>query len=675
MTELAFFQDLAMIMAVVGLVTVIFTRLKWPKVIGWLLAGIFMSQHTWGGSLLADAQSVTTLGQLGIVFLMFTLGLEISAAEMRKVRQVSVPIAVFDSVVMIWLGYTFGRDVFGWSSVQSLFLGAAICDSATTLLAKTIDEMGWRSRPFVKYIFGTTIFEDILCVGVIALVTGVANGAGMSVAAVGMSLGALLLFFVAVLVFGLILVPRLLNKVAEWKDDEAMLLVLLGCCFFVVYLAWVLDFSVALGAFLVGILGSSSMAREKLYHLSAPLRSMFSAVFFVTIGLLVDPVACWHNLPAILVLTLLIIGGKSFNCFFMSLVTGQKIKDAVQTAMGLAQIGEFAYMVALIYMTKTGDANSPMYQIVVGASLLSTCLNPLMLRLSDPVGDWAQRKMPERFIGVLSAYSSWLERFKRASMPSTLQRHLRSRLVWLAVIIALNFCVSFSAAALNGRDWSRFSTFFNEHKRFVFCLATNLWCATMLAPIASLARSLGRDVATVLVGVGKNRWRVAVHDFVSFAIMMAALALAVAQLIMINVNLHPEKLVDFLVILVVIVVSLVFGWNRFRLASRRASYHFNVALSAERRRAYNKKATPIQLSVPQDFYARIVLAANSTAVGETIKSLDVRARTGASIMAVERNGERFRNVAPSWEFAAGDVVSAIGEPPQIVALRQLLGIV
>ena len=673
MSESLFFQDLAVLMAVVGLVSIVFTRLRWPKVIGYLFAGILLSEHTWGGSLLADAKSISTIGQLGIVFLMFTLGLEFSADDMKKVKHVSVPTALFDTAMMIWLGYTVGTRILGWNSVQSLFLGAAVCDSATTLLAKTIDELKWSQRPFVRYIFGSTICEDILCVGIIALVTGVAHGKGMSAGAVGLSLGGLLAFFTGVIVFGLILVPRLLNGVARLKDDEALLLTLLGCCFFVSFVAFKFDYSLALGAFLVGILGASSDVRQRLHVLAAPLRDMFAAVFFVTIGLLVDPVACARNWAPILGLTLLVLGGKCFNCFVMSLLSGQKIKDAVQTGFGLAQIGEFAYMVALMYITQTGDASSPMYQIVVGVSLITTCLNPTMLRVSDPVGDWFETHIPTRVRGWIAAYQDWLARFRTARVPSQLQKHLRSRVLWIAVLAALNLCVCVVAGVLDNLDYTTFSRFFEAHKRAFFCLAANLFCISMLAPMASLARSLGRDIAAVLTGTRQpKRWKAAAYQLVTWIVLMAVLALAFAEIVLLNVNLLPDEPALRFAILAVLATVALIGWKRFQRLGRAAGYRFNEALQAEKRRMRARPSAITTLTVPGDFYSHIIIPAGSSAVGETIRSLDIRAKTGASIVSVTRDEEKFRNPGPTWCFEPGDVASVIGDPAQLAALRKLL---
>lgn len=673
MNEGSFFQDLAVLTAVVGGISIIFTRFRWPKVIGYLLAGILMSEHTWGGSFLADSKTIGTVGQLGIVFLMFTLGLEFSAGGMRKVRHVALPTALFDTVAMIWLGYVAGRELLGWGAVQSLFLGAAICDSATTLLAKTVEEMKWGARPFVRYVFGTTIVEDILCVGVIALITGVAKGKGMSAAAVGTSLGGLALFFTGVVVFGMLVVPRTLNRVGKMRDSEALLLTTLGFCFLVSFLAFKLDYSLALGAFLVGMLGASSEVRQKLHELAAPLRNMFAAVFFVTIGLLVDPAECLRNWAAIVGLAALIIVGKGFNCFLMSLLTGQGVKDAVQTGMGMAQIGEFAYMVALTYMTLTGDTGNPMYQIVVGASLLTTLLNPAMLKWSDRAGDWAERRTPAAARGWLAAYRGWLKRFREARMPSRLVRHMRVRLAWLGVLGALNLCVGAGAAMLARLDYSNFSATFDAHKNMVWCVAANVIFISLLWPMTSLARSVARDAAMALAGSGRHlaAWKRAVRQVTEWFVAAAAALLAFAEIVMLNVSLQPETAAERWMVRGALLAVAVFGWKKFGKMARTAGYTFNRALAAERRAGDRARAEKPELSAPGDYVARVEVGAGAAAAGKTIRELDIRARTGASVVSVTRGGKKVRNPDAQWRFAAGDLAAAIGEPEQIAALREM----
>lgn len=675
MTESAFFQDLAVLMALAGLVAVVFGRLGWPKVIGYLFAGIIISGNTWGGSFLVDPASVQTIGQLGIVFLMFTLGLEFSASEMKRAKNVSVPIALVDTAVMIWLGYTVGTRVLGWGSVASLFLGASICDSATTLLAKTIDEMKWSARPFVRYVLSTSVCEDILCVGVIALITGVAHGRGMSLGAVGMSLGALAVFFTAVVVFGLVLVPRLLDRVAKTHDREALLLALLGCCFFVTYLAFKLDFQLALGAFLVGVLGSSADARRELNELVAPLRNMFAAVFFITIGCLVDPAVCWHHAPVILGLAALVMVGKTFNCFSVSILTGRPVKESVQIAFGLAQIGEFAYMVALLYLSLANDPSSPMYQVVVGVSLLTTCLNPLMLRLSDPAGDRLERALPAVVHGWLTAYRDWLLRFSSRLTPSAVRSRLRSRVVTLGVVAMLNAAVFFTAEALVRIDYGRFSLFFEDHKRAFICLAADLAFFAGVMSVWRLATGLAEDLATVVGGAGLlARVRFALERLVAFVVRTAVFAFFALQIVMINVTILPPDRYARMTMFAALALIGVLGWRRFRIAGRLAGRRFKFALAAERRQEASAPRLQQGLVLPSDFHASVELDAASPVCGRTIRELDIRAKTGATLVRVTRAGVPNRNPGPDWRFAAGDTAVAIGDPDQLAALRALFGV-
>ena len=666
-----------MLMAVAGLVSIVFEKLRWPKVIGYLFAGILMSRHTWGGSFLADEGSIQTIGQLGIVFLMLTLGLEFSAGAMKKVKGVSGPMAFVDTIVMIWIGYTVGRRIFGWSSVQSLFLGAAICDSATTLLAKTIDEMKWSKRPFVKYVISTSILEDVICVGVIALITGVANGQGLSLCAVGLSLGSLAVFFVCTVVLGMVLVPRLLNTVAKNGSDEALLLTLLGCCFFVSWVAYRLEFSLALGAFLMGVLGSSSMARSRLLKLADPLRSMFAAVFFITIGCLVNPGVCLSNAGTILLLSMVVMVGKGANCFTVSMLTGQSVKTSIQTAFGLAQIGEFAYMVALLYITATNDTSSPMYQIVVGVSLITTCMNPFMLRISDKVGDIVQRKLPERVDGWIAQYNVWLVRIRDASVPGETTSRVHRHLAILAVYWVMIFAFSVVASMLNGHDWSRFSGFFDDHKKAFFSLAVNLAFLALLKPIWTAGRHLGEDVGELLLAGAKSgggkMWRSAVRRMARSCTLLAVSFVTVAEIVMADVNLMPEETYVRIGIAIALVVAIPVAVRYLWPAVSAAGAQFNEALEAEAKMAAKPK--PLTFSLPEDRFLKAVVPETSPAIGLTLKSLDVRAKTGASVVSVTRNGRRHSNPGAGWCFEIGDTVEAIGEPKELASLKDLLGIV
>lgn len=669
MTESAFIQDLAMMMAVAGLVSILFAKLKWPKVIGYILAGILMSRYTWGGSFLVDENSVQTIGQLGIVFLMFTLGLEFSTSDMKKLKSVTFPVAAIDTVVMTYLGYTLGVKVLGWGSVESMFLGAAICDSSTTLLAKVIDEMKWSKRAFAKYAVGTSVCEDIVCVGIIALITGFAGG-NASIAAVGRSLGGLFVFFLATIFFGFVLVPRLLESVAKRHDDEALLLTLLGCCFFVTWVAFKLDFSLALGAFLVGILGASSDVRHRLHALAAPLRSMFAAVFFVSIGLLVDPAACWQNAPLILLISLLVVAGKALNCTLGALLAGEGVKTSLQLGFSLAQIGEFAYMVALLYLSTTNDSKSPMYQIVVGVSLLTTILNPMMIRVSDPIGGWLEKKTPKKLVKLLDNYRQIIEKFRSSSGNAT-GRTVRTSLVELMVIAVLELAVVIGASMLDGYDWSAFSEFFERNDRMLLCFAANVFMLAMFPPAVKIARTLGVAIADTLVSPGASKWQQAVHVLSVHIVILVVTAGLFIWMVMLNVPIQPAETWAKCAVYGSLAVMAVAGWRFFAKAGHRAFARFAEAASADERRAAEQKQ--VLFSLPENTVHKLTLASSSPAVGSNVVQLNIRAKTGANVVSVIRDGVVTRNIGVEWEFRIGDTLVVMCDTHQLAALKDLLG--
>ena len=660
-----------MLMTVAGIVAVVFTRFGWPKVLGYILAGIVMNEYTWGGSFLADVSTTKTLGQLGVVFLMFGMGLSFSAKDMREIKSVVLPAAVLDTVVMIWLGYTVGTKFFGWSAVQSVFLGVAICDSATTLLAKVIDEMGWTRRPFAKYVLGTSVSEDIICVGAIAVATGFAQGKGMSAGALVLSLWGLLVFFLTVLVFGFVLIPRLLKSVSKRKDPEALLLAILGTCFLVVYFAYKLNYSLALGAFLVGLLGASSDVRNRLGELTDPLKALFSSVFFLSIGLMVDPMALWTYLPQILLVSIIVIVGKALNNFIATLAMGCDVKSAVQIGFSLAQIGEFAFMVAILYAGLAGDTGCPMFQISVGVSLLTTLLNPWMIRVSDPVGDWVVRRMPERFHNWLDNYNAWLEKI-RSSSESQSYRRLCTLAVRLGVYAILMLSVSAIFTLLERFDYTRFSAIFERHDRLIFFVLANIFSLALIPLIVSVSRSLADELAEVLAGDGGEKWRAASRQLIRFVVLVVVVALFFLEWTMINISILPTDWKLQVAAAALILLTGIFGWRFFVKAGRRATLRFQEALTAEERQEGLVRMTTVAL--PEGTFQRLRLPLGSPAIGGTVVTLNIRAKTGASVVAVHRGGKIHRNIGPDWEFAVDDILVVIGEQPQIAALKDLLGV-
>lgn len=675
MTEGAFFQDLAILMAVAGLVAVIFDRLKWPKVLGYIFAGILLSRNTWGGSFLVDETSVQTIGQLGIVFLMFSMGIGFSTGDLNRMKGVVLPVALLDVVVMTWLGYTIGTRVFGWGFLPSLFLGAAICDSATTLLAKIIGELRWNDRPFVKFVMGTSVCEDILCVGLIALITGVANGRGMSIGALGLSLGGLGIFFLSTLVLGFAVVPRLLKSVAKRGEDEGLLLTVLGCCFLVSYIAYRFEFSLALGAFLVGVIGSTSDVRYRLNRLVEPLKSMFAAVFFVSIGLMVNPVECLRHWPEVLLLSLVVITGKFLNCTFGALLCGQRVKTAVQLGLGLAQIGEFAFMVALLYAVSTGDSSTPMYQIVVAVSMLTTLMNPLLLKMSEPFGNFIERKCPARVRVLLKGYREAIERYSDSSSTTAEAHERRNSILLLVVFYAVTFAVAVCCSILANRTWG--AGFFEDYKQFFFALVFNLFSVAVLAPVFKVSRTLGDNLADVIVGRGEANWQGALRHAVRLFAIVSAAALWFAEITMVNVNLVPHDPYAKVTLTVILLLALVFGWRLFVRSFEGASRRIKEAMIADEHLRFEKPDlpdNPFVITEPAELIHRVSVPDTSPAIGSSIAQLNIRAKTGANVFRVIREGKLYRNPGPGWIFAPNDLVLAYGDQAQIAALKDLLGV-
>jgi monovalent cation:H+ antiporter-2, CPA2 family len=439
MHAIDFIQDLAVIMLVSGVVTVLFHRLRQPVVLGYIVAGVIIGPYTPPFELIRDEQTIRTLGGLGLMFLLFSLGLEFDLRRLSRVGVTAFVATLTEIVLMVWVGYEIGR-FFGWKPTDRLFLGAMMAISSTTIIVKVLDELGMKKRRFAQIIFGILVMEDVIAIGLIALLSGIAVTGKLGAADAVASIGRLLLFIVVSLVIGVLLIPRLLAYVAGFKSNEMLLVTVLGILFGFCLLVLKLDYSTALGAFLVGAIMAGSKPLHTIERLIEPLRDMFSAIFFVAIGLLLDPRALVDFALPIAVIAAAVMVGKVVAVSLGTFVAGHDGRSAMRAGMGMAQIGEFSFIIVSMGLA-LGIASDFLYPIAVGVSAITALASPQLIRAADPLSARVAQATPDRLAQLFGMYTSWLQSIQptgtQAALAKIVQKILLQVLVNFALVAAV----------------------------------------------------------------------------------------------------------------------------------------------------------------------------------------------------------------------------------------------
>lgn len=447
MHAISFIQDLAVIMLVAGVVTVLFHRLKQPVVLGYIVAGFIIGPHTPPVGLIHDEDTIKTLAELGVIFLMFCLGLEFSLRKLFKVGATAFIAAFLEITLMIWVGYEIGQ-FFGWKTMDSLFLGAILAISSTTIIVKALNDLKMKNQRFAQLIFGVLIVEDILGIGIIALLSGIAVSGTVSSGEVFSTVGKLSLFMIVALVIGILLVPRLLAYVATFESNEMLLITVLGLCFGFCLLVVKLEYSMVLGAFLIGAIMAESRQLLKIERLIEPIRDMFSAIFFVAIGLMIDPAILLDYAWPIAVITVAVVLGKILSCGIGAFIAGNDGKTSLRVGMGLSQIGEFSFIIAALGMTLQVTSDF-LYPVAVAVSAITTLLTPYLIRSADPLSHKLGSIMPTRVARVFGLYGEWLRSIQPQGQGALLAAMIRKILlqvgVNLALVVAIFFCGAYFA--------------------------------------------------------------------------------------------------------------------------------------------------------------------------------------------------------------------------------------
>ena len=454
MHEIGFIRDLAVVMLVAGATTILFQRMRQPVLLGYILAGVLIGPHT-PGVLVGDPRAIDDISNLGVVLLMFTLGMEFSVRKLREVGVGVLAVAVGEVGLMLWIGFGIG-SAFGWKGMDALFLGAIISLSSTMVATRTLSEHGQRQQPFAQLVVGLLVAEDMLAIVMLTLLTAVAIGGSVHAEAAFTLIGHLGLFVVVGMILGLLLLPRLVDYVAGFDRDETLLVSVLGICFGASLLAAWMGFSVALGAFLAGTVVAESRSVGRVMHLVEPLRDMFAALFFVAIGLKIDPaMLLQYALPALLIAGVVIVG-KTVACSLGVFFVGHEPRTALRAGLGMAQIGEFSFVIATLGLS-LGVISSFIYPIAVAVSVVCMAVSPYLSRSADGLAGGLRAVTPRSLRLLATSYSGWLEQLKPVNENAALAAIFR-RLLWhIGVNVLLVVTLFMVGAYVNAHGWIWFS--------------------------------------------------------------------------------------------------------------------------------------------------------------------------------------------------------------------------
>jgi CPA2 family monovalent cation:H+ antiporter-2 len=677
----AFLMSLTVVLAVAAVTTVVFQRLRQPVVLGYIIAGLIVGPHV-PIPLVADPNVVQTLSELGVILLMFSLGLEFSLRKLMAVGPTAGLTALLQSSLMVWLGFTIGR-LFGWTTLESLFAGAVIAISSTTIIAKAFEEQGIRGK-LRELVVGVLIVEDLIAVLLMAVLTAIASGSGLAAGPLAATIGRLAAFLVGLVGFGLLLVPRAIRAISRLNRRETTLVASIGICFTIALLAQAFGYSVALGAFLAGSLVAESGEEKQIERLVEPVRDVFGAVFFVSVGMLIDPALVARHWPAVVVLTAAVVIGKVVGVSLGAFLTGSGMRTSVQAGLSLAQIGEFSFIIAGLGLAlhATGEF---LYPVAVAVSALTTLFTPWMIRASEPIAAWVDRKLPRPLQTFAALYGSWLEELRARRPAATamagLRRLLRLLVLDAALIAALIVATSASIHRIVAFARDRLGMSEVVARWLVVAAAVAL-SAPFCIGVVRVSQKLGVTLARLALPAEKHKrvdFAAAPRRMLVVTFQLAGVLLVGTPLLALTQPFLPAAAGAAVLALLVVVLGVAFWRSATNLQGhvRAGAEVVLEALAAQSRPRLAPTTADTLEQVHQllpglGALAAVRLDPGTAVIGRTLAHVNLRGRTGATVLAITRTDGGVLVPTANEVLRAGDVLAVAGTHEAIEAARAAL---
>jgi CPA2 family monovalent cation:H+ antiporter-2 len=643
--------DLALILAAAGVTTLLFKKIKQPLVLGYILAGLLVGPHVKFIPTVTDNESIHIWAEIGVIFLLFSLGLEFSFKKLVKVGGSASVTAVVEVVFMLLIGFFAGMAM-GWSTMDSIFLGGILSVSSTTIIIRAFEELGVKHKKFAGLVFGVLIVEDLVAILLLVLLSTLA--VSQQFAGVEMLTSILKLCFFLILWFigGIFLIPTLLKNTRKLMNDETMLIVSIALCLIMVLLAVKVGFSPALGAFIMGSILAETTQAERIEHLTKSVKDLFAAIFFVSVGMLIDPSILIDYAVPILIITLATVIGKFLSSGMGALISGQPLKTAVQTGLSLAQIGEFSFIIATLGLTLKVTSDF-LYPIAVAVSAITTFTTPYLIKASEPFYLFLERSLPKKWVAGLQRYSSSTAGITTLSDWKILLRaYSFNTVIHSVILVALVF--------FGARYIQPFITghILNGDRGIIASLVLTLILMAPFIWALSIRRMQRHAYSHLWLNKKYTRGPLIALEVLRIALGTFFVAFLIYQ--------FYDTMIAMIIALVIIVTGLFVFSRKLQSFYDRLENRFLGNLNARQLANAQPEILPWDTHLTE-----LVVAPESVMVGKTLVDLAVREKYGINIALIERGKIMIPTPSREERLYPHDKVLIIGSDDQLAAVKPL----
>ena len=657
-------KDLALILISAGIFTIISKALKQPLILGYIVAGFLVGPHM---GLFPTVTSTTTVDQwseIGIIFLLFALGLEFSFKKLLKVGSSALITAMTQCLGMFILGFLVGEAI-GWSNMESIFLGGMLSMSSTTIIIKAYDDLGMKERPFAPLVFGALVFEDLIAVVLMVLLSTLAVSNKFAGGEMLMGLTKLVFFLILWFLVGIYLIPTMLKKAHKYLNDEILLVVSIGLCFVMVTLASLAGFSAALGAFVMGSILAETMESEHIMNLVKGIKDLFGAIFFVSVGMMVDPQVIVLNWGTILVLTITVMAGILFFSTSGAVLAGQGLDNAVHAGFSLAQLGEFSFIIAGLGVS-LGVMRGFIYPVIITVSVITTFTTPYMIKAGTPAYHWLMKKLPPRFLERINSFAGQ-ERENSAAAQNEWKRLIKELslrvLLYGVILAAINMGEHLFLDKLLNERFDAFTPFV---RNIISVVVTIFVMSPFLVGIAVSGDQINRSSLKLIRAKQANIWPV-----ISLALLRILIAMGfVVSVIASHFNLA------FWTILLIIVSGVVFvsigrrSISKFTVVEDRFMANLNEKEQSQRRMSPVTSSVSDKMSRYNVKTDMITISADSLYAGKRLRELPFRHKSGVNIVKILRGSRSIMIPTGDEVVFPFDKLLAVGTREQLQEFRK-----